>query len=172
MPASVRFRPIAEDDYQAVCDLIPSEEELFLIYAQGTYPLTFGQMKHLVEIRMEPTVLVHDEKVAGFANFYSYRKGRSVVIGNVVIDPALRGQSLGKQLVSHMIKRAFDEYDLPRVRIHVYNRNLRALLLYGSLGFRPTAMRPQKDYKGDPVMLLTLRLRRDDWLPIEDVELG
>lgn len=102
-----------------------------------------------------------DDRVAGFANFYGYREARSVVIGNVVVDPSLRGKGWGKLLVRHMIDLAFRKYDLPRVKIHVYNRNLAGLLFYRSLGFKPYNMKAKKDYKGDIVVLFSLVLRRD-----------
>jgi ribosomal protein S18 acetylase RimI-like enzyme len=159
----VSFRAIVEDDFQTVCDLLPSEEELFLVYAQGKYPLTIPQVGRLVETRMEPTVMLHRGRVVGFGDFYNYRAGRSVFVGNIVIDQSERGKGLGKRLVCHMIDRAFSGHDLPSVRIHVYNRNLRALLLYSALGFSPYAMKVNRDYKGDPVLLLSLRLSRDAW---------
>ena len=154
------FRRIVEDDYRAICDLVATEEELFLFYAQGRFPLTVGQVGKLVARRMEPTVMDCDGSVAGFGNFYGYREGRSVVIGNVIIDPALRGRGLGRRFVQRMIDLAFDRYDLPSVKIHVYNRNLPALALYGELGFRPCAMKVKRDYAGERVMLFTLRLKR------------
>lgn len=155
------FRAVREDDFQAICNLIPSEEELFLIYAQGRYPLDIKQVKTLVDKRMEPTVMLHDGEVVGFGNFYWYREQKSVFIGNIVLDRTLRGKGFGKRLVSHMIDLAFTKYNLPQVRLHVYNRNLKALLLYQALGFKPYTMKPQKDYNGDPVMMMSLRLRRD-----------
>ena len=156
----IEFRPVKEGDYPAICDLMPDEEELFLIYAQGKHPLTVEQVDKLVQKRMEPTVLIYDGEVRGFGNFYWYKPGKSVFIGNIVVDKSLRGLGLGKRLVKHMIELAFDKYNLPRVNIHVYNRNLQALLLYEALGFRPYAMRPKRDYKGDPVLMLSLRLKR------------
>jgi ribosomal protein S18 acetylase RimI-like enzyme len=159
--ASVRFRRVVPDDYRPICDMLPSEEELFLVYAQGKYPLTVEQVAALVEKRTEPTVMLLDDRVIGFANFYGYKERRSVVIGNVVVDSSLRGKGLGKLLVSYMIDLAFRRYDLPRVKLHVYNRNLAGLLFYRSLGFEPYAMKPKKDYRGDTVVMFTLVLRRD-----------
>jgi len=158
---TVSFRNVVTEDYSAICRLVRNEEELFLVYAQGRFPLTVDQVDTLVSKRMQPTVMLVNDRVAGFGNFYGYRAGRSVVIGNVVVDAVLRGRGLGKRLVTHLIDLAFDEYDLPRVRIHVYNRNLGGLLLYVALGFRPYAMKVKKDHAGNPVVLFTLRLERD-----------
>lgn len=157
----ITFRRVTVDDYQPICDLIPDEEELFLFYAQGKYPLTVKQVKALVKKRLEPTVMLLDNQVAGFANFYGYKERRSVFIGNVVLDRSLRGMGLGKLIVQHMANLAFHKYDLPSVRLHVYNRNLPALLLYYGIGFRPYAMKVKNDYRGDAVIMFSLRLNRD-----------
>jgi ribosomal protein S18 acetylase RimI-like enzyme len=113
--------------------------------------------------------MLHRGTVVGYGNFYNLREGRSVFIGNIVIDRSLRGNGLGKQLVNYLIGRAFHAYDLPSVKLHVYNRNLPALLLYSALGFQPYAMKVERDYEGDPVMLLSLRLNRDAWLGARSV---
>ncbi|MGH8223911.1 MAG: GNAT family N-acetyltransferase [Woeseiaceae bacterium] len=157
----VEFRKVSPDDYQAICDLMPDQEELFLIYAQGKHPLTVKQVEALVKKRMEPTVMLVDGRVAGFVNFYGYRDKRSVFIGNVVVDASLRGRGFGKRLVGHMIDLAFHKYDLPRVKLHVYDRNLGALLFYNRLGFKPYNMKEKKDFKGRSVVMFSLALSRD-----------
>ena len=158
---TILIRRADAGDYQAICDLIPSEEELFLIYPEGTYPLTVEQVEKLFNKRWDPTVLLDDGKVIGFANFYSYRKGRSVYIGNVVIDRSQRGRGLGKQIILYLIEKAFDDYALPEVRIAVFSQNTSALLLYAALGFRPYRVREKRDFDGNRVALIQLRLRRD-----------
>jgi ribosomal protein S18 acetylase RimI-like enzyme len=160
----VSFRSIVEDDFQTICDLMPSQEELFLIYDRGRYPLTVSQVRKLVEHRMDPTVMLHRGEVVGFGDFYNYCEGKSVFIGNIVVDRSLRGKGLGRRLVCYLIARAFNEYDLPSVRMHVYSRNAPALLLYSKLGFQPCAMKVKIDYAGEPAMCLSLQLRRDTWL--------
>lgn len=157
----VTIRQAASDDFQAICNLIPNEEELFLVYPKGKYPLTLEQVEKLFQRRLEPTVLLTEGKVAGFGDFYRYKRGKSVFIGNVVIDRSQRGRGLGKEIVLHLIQLAFREHDLPKVRISVFSRNAAALLLYGSLGFKPYAMEEQRDFRGDRVALLHLSLKRD-----------
>ncbi len=112
---------------------------------------------------MEPTVMVHCGRVVGFGDYYNYQQGATLFIGNIVIDRTVRGQGLGKRLVCYLIDRAFNHHGVQSVRIHVYNRNLTALLLYHALGFHPYAMKVKRDYRGNPVMMLSLRLSRDAW---------
>ena len=157
----VTIRRTLPDDYPAICRLFPDEEELFLAYPKGKYPFTVDQVEALIARRMEPTVLLVDGEVTGFGAFYQYRKAKSVFIGNVVIDRSQRGRGLGKRSVLHLAALAFQKYDLPRVRISVYSSNASALLLYGSLGFKPYAVQARKDYRGDRVALIHLSLKRD-----------
>ena len=156
---AVSFRAVVPGDFESICRLIGSEEELFLVYAQGRYPLTVAQVDALVTRRMEPTVMLMDGRVAGFGNFYGYRPGRSVFIGNVVVDAALRGRGLGRRLLTHLMNLALIDYQLRRVKVHVYNRNLGALLCYINLGFRPYAMKKKLDYAGRPVVMFSLEFR-------------
>jgi ribosomal protein S18 acetylase RimI-like enzyme len=157
---AVTIRPAVPDDFQGICDLIPSEEELFLVYPKGRFPLTVGQVEQLLERRIEPTVLVAEGKVAGFGNLYRYRRGKSAFVGNVVVDRSQRSRGLGKRIVVHLIDLAFRKYDVPRVRISVYNKNTPALLLYQSLGFKPYAIEEAKDFLGNRVALLHLSMKR------------
>lgn len=158
---SVEFRQVRPDDYQAVCDLIHDKEELFMVYPKGTFPFTVNQFETMLNRRLEPTVLMIEGKVTGFAAFYRLRKARSVFIGNVVIDLGQRGKGLGKKLVSYMSDLAFGKYGLPEVRIGVYSPNTPALLLYSSMGFEPYAIQAKKDLKGNRAALISLNLWRE-----------
>lgn len=156
----MEIRPLEPTDCQAVCDLIPNEEELFLVYPKGKFPLTVDQLKIMLERRVDPRVLLINGNVSGFAAFYRLRKRRYVFIGNVVVDSQQRASGLGRFLMSHMIELAFGKYDLPEVRISVYSRNTPALLLYASMGFSPYAIEAKRDNKGNRVALINLSLRR------------
>lgn len=153
-------RPVSASDYRAIRDLIGSKEELFLVYPEGSYPMTVEQVERLVGKRKAPTVLLEEEKVVGFACFYGYREGRFAYVGNVVVDTKMRRRGLGRKIVVHMINTAFEEYALPEVRIAVFSRNTPALLLYSSLGFRPYRVAARRDTDGKPVALVYFKLKR------------
>lgn len=153
------FRAANTADYPAIRDLIRSEQELFLVYPEGSYPMTVEQVAKLVRKREAPTVLVGKGKVIGFACFYGYRAGKSVYVGNLVIDSRNRGRGLGRKITVHMINKAFDDYELPEVRIAVFSTNTRALLLYSGLGFRPYRIAERADLHGNPAALIHMRLR-------------
>ncbi len=108
----VYFRKATYPDYEAICQLITNEYEFDLVYPSGTYPLTVEQIQYLSETRQELIVATDDVKIVGFANLYNLKENESVFIGNVVIDKLLRGQGIGKKLVSYMLDLGFYKYGL------------------------------------------------------------
>jgi len=132
-----KFREATEKDFELICNLIKSKDELFLVYPGGKYPLTVSQVKKLSEVREELTVAVDSNEIIGFANLYNYEPNQSAFIGNVIVEKNHRGRGIGKEIVSYMLSKAHDKYTLPEVRISVFSDNTPALLLYSKLGFNP-----------------------------------
>lgn len=113
-----QFKEAVEDDFEGICRLIRSEEELFRVYPGGHYPLTIDQVRELSKYRKDLTVAMDEvSKVVGFANLYNFEPGKTAFVGNVVIDPDYRGKGLGKAIVSHMLEKVFRNYNLPEVQI-------------------------------------------------------
>lgn len=159
---NIQFRPARESDYKVICKLISSAEELFYVYPKGQYPLTVAQLTQLAEIRTELTVALHNSTIIGFANLYNYKPAQSAFIGNVVIKQNYRGKHLGKQIVKHMLDKAFDKYHLAEVHISVFSENTAALLLYSSLGFSPYAIEERMDFNNQRVALIHMKLSASD----------
>ena len=156
----VQFRSATTADYPAVCDLVTTLHESFLIWPGGRYPWTVDQIETLAQQRCELTVAVEDQQLIGFANLYDYAARQHAFIGNVVIHPRHRGRGLGRRLVEHMLMLAFDKHQLKEARISVFADNGPALLLYARLGFAPYAVEERKDYLGRCVALIHLRMQR------------
>jgi ribosomal protein S18 acetylase RimI-like enzyme len=157
---SLEFRPAVEADYPAICALVPTEDELFLVYPRGRFPLTAEQLRELAATRHALTVATDGPQVIGFANLYDLVPGESAFIGNVVIARERRGAGLGRALINHMLDLAFGPYALAEVRISVFCHNTPALLLYHGLGFRPYAIERRTRPRGQPLPLLHMHLRR------------
>jgi ribosomal protein S18 acetylase RimI-like enzyme len=153
------IRLATPEDYREIVALVPNREELYLVYPKGKHPFTVSQLQELAESRKELTVAVQDGRVVGFANLYGLQSEKWVFIGNVVIQPTFRGSGLGQKLVEHMVQLAFEKYRVPEVRISVFNSNVPALLLYGSLGFRPYDLEQRIDPEGNRVALIHMRLQ-------------
>ena len=156
MPA---FRSATPEDFPAICQLITSEEELFLVYPKGKYPLTVAQLESLAEVREQLTVMVEGERVIGFANLYHHRPGQFAYIGNVIVDPHCRGRGLGRLLIEYLFDLAVERLVLPEVRISVFSDNTTALLLYAALGFSPYEIEARINPKGERVALIHMRKR-------------
>jgi ribosomal protein S18 acetylase RimI-like enzyme len=58
-----------------------------------------------------------------------------------------------------MVQLAFEKYRVPEVRISVFDSNVPALLLYGTLGFRPYDLEQRIDPEGNRVALIHMRLQ-------------
>lgn len=88
-------------------------------------------------------VLRVDQEIAGMANALitvSTAEGRSVVLlEDVIVKAAFRGQKLGRRLVEHVLDWAAKE-GMPRVTLLADRDNAPALAFYERLGFAPSAM--------------------------------
>lgn len=154
------FRAVTEDDFEGICKLIHNEEELFLVYPGGQYPLTTEQVRRLHQTRKKLTVAVDGNRITGFASLYNCEPGAFAFIGNVLIEKSCRGRGTGKKLISYMQKIAFDTYNLQEVKISVFNENTKALLLYAGLGFVPCEIEERTNPEGDRVALVHMSLQR------------
>ncbi|SEH07614.1 GNAT family N-acetyltransferase [Candidatus Venteria ishoeyi] len=156
-----KYREATENDFNEICSLIKSREEMFLVYPKGNYPLTVAQITELSKERMELTVAVDEFGIVGFANIYDYNENEYVFIGNVIIEKQYRGKGLGKEIVSYMLEKAFVKYGLCEVRISVFSENIPALLLYSNFGFTPYALEERKNHEGRRVALIHMKMENN-----------
>ena len=154
------IRKINKEDYSEVCKLITTKEEFFLVCPRGTYPLTIAQIEALSKVRKELTVIEENNKIIGFANLYDYEPMKFAFIGNVVIDINHRFKGLGKKLINYMVSVAFENQNLPEIRISVFNSNTRAMLLYSGMGFTPYSIESKVDSSGLKVALIHMKKER------------
>ena len=156
-----QFREATENDFEAICKLIPDREELFLMHPNGEYPFTIAQIQELSRVRKELTVAVFENRIIGFTDFYDFTVDRFAFIGNVIIHRNYRGRGIGRLMISHMVKMAYEKYQLPEIRISSFNQNAPALLLYSSLGFTPYAIEEKQDWDGNRIAMINLKMKRD-----------
>lgn len=154
------FKEVQEKDFGDISKLIKSEEELFLVHPNGKYPFDVSQVKKLSEDRRELTVAVKDNEIIGFANLYNLEPEKSAFIGNVILEKTHRGKGLGRELVSYMLKKAYEKYDLPEVKISVFSENTAALLLYSSFGFLPYQIEERVSPLGNKTALIHMKMTR------------
>jgi ribosomal protein S18 acetylase RimI-like enzyme len=152
------YRPVQEADIPFICRFPQSEHELYFLYPKASYPLTIEQLKNSIDQRTDSTVVLLDDRVVGFANFYICEEGEKCAIGNVVVAPDTRGQGVGKYLIETMVQIAFTKHKAKEVHISCFNQNVAGLLLYQKLGFRPVAIEERIDKEGNRVALIHMEL--------------
>jgi RimJ/RimL family protein N-acetyltransferase len=152
------YREAKETDFEEICSLVKTREEMFLIFPKGVFPFTVAQLTELSKERKELTVVVDNHRIIGFANIYNYKEKEYAFIGNVIIEEKHRGKGLGKDIVSHMLRQAFIKYGLPEIRISVFSENTPALLLYSGFGFIPYAIEERKNHEGRRVALVHMKI--------------
>jgi ribosomal protein S18 acetylase RimI-like enzyme len=158
----MELREATTSDFDAIVRLIPTEDELFRVYPKGKHPFTLEQVQSLAESREELTIAVDGGEVVAFANLYNVIQGKSAFIGNVVVAKKWRGQGVGRLLICHMIRQAFDKYNVGETRISVFNDNTPALLLYAGMNFKPYAVEERTNLLGERVGLIHMRLRKNE----------
>lgn len=159
----MELREAKTSDYESIVKLIPTPEELFLVYPKGVYPFTVEQVRSLADTRKELTVADQGNEIIGFANLYDIEPQKCAFVGNVVVSGAYRSKGIGRKLLTHMIQLVFDKYQIPEARISVFNDNTPALLLYASLNFKPYAIEERKNPSGKRVALVHMCLERKNY---------
>ena len=155
----VQYIPANASDYETICSLFITEEDLFRVYPAGRFPLTTAQVEQLERERMALTVVSHKNQIIGFANLYDYLPGKYAFLGNVVIDANFRGNGVGSGLITHMLNIAHEVYQLPELRLSVFSDNTPALLLYHRLGFSPYGMEERTNPHGVRLGLIHMHKR-------------
>lgn len=150
-------RAVRPDDVPLICAFPRSAEELHFLFPRATFPLTPEQLHRAIAQRFDSTVVLLDDRVCGFANFYVREPSGTCAIGNVVVAPEARGAGVGRYLVEAMVRAALHQHRAAAVRISCFNRNVAGLLLYAKLGFEPFALEPRLDPQGARVALVHLR---------------
>ena len=130
------------------------------MFPRTTHPLTPAQLAKAIEERTASTVVLLEDRVVGFANFYLCEPGKKCAIGNVIVDPSCRGKGVGSYLVQTMTEIAFAQFNAAEVEISCFNRNVAGMLLYEKLGFRPYSIEERQDNLGNRVALIHMKMER------------
>ncbi len=152
----MQFIDVTEDHYQQIAALLPTAEELYLVYPSATFPLDNKQLQQLAELRTDLTVVIENNKVVAFANLYQLKPQHSAFIGNVVVAKSYRGKGIGKALTKHMMQVCHTKYQAT-AHLSVFNFNTTALLLYTNLGFKPYAVEARKNLNDETVALIHMK---------------
>lgn len=157
MNNNMTHRNVDFRDLEIICRFPQDENELFFMFPKANYPLTIEQLQASIDSRYDSTVIIVDNQVIGFANFYEANMDEHCSIGNVIINPDYRGKGVGKYLIQTMENIAINKYNVKEIHISCFNQNLAGLLLYSKLGYQPYDIEKRLNKYSFPVALINMK---------------
>lgn len=157
MSFNLSFRQAEISDLVKVCQLLQNKEELFFMFPKADYPLSVEQLQVAIENRSDSTVIILDNEIAGFANFYEIKGNEYCSIGNVIVSSDFRNKGIGKYLVEVMESIALEKYNIREIHISCFNTNTKGILLYSKLGYIPYEIEKRVNKSGQKVALIKMK---------------
>lgn len=158
MSFKLSFRSAQTSDLEKVCQFPKNEEELFFMFPKADYyPLSVEQLEAVVANRSDSTVILLDNEIVGFANFYEVKENNYCSIGNVIVSSHFRNKGIGKYLVEAMESIALEKYNVREIHISCFNTNTKGILLYSRLGYLPYEVEERLDKEERKVALIKMK---------------
>ena len=151
------YRPVEESDFEIICHFPQNADELFFMFPKAEYPFTTTQLKTAINSRSDSTVILSDNEIVGFANFYEVKENQYCSIGNVIVSPTYRNKGLGTFLINTMEHIGKEKYHISEIHISCFNTNIVALLLYAKLGYKPFEIEKRFDKKENQLALIKMK---------------
>jgi len=154
---NLSYRPIENEDFETICNLPQNAEELFFMFPKAQFPFTAEQLETAVRTRFDSTVILLNEEVVAFANFYEINENHHCSIGNVIVNPNFRNQGIGKFLIKTMESIGIEKYNASEMHLSCFNTNTNGILLYSKLGYKPYEVEKWIDNENKPIALIELK---------------
>lgn len=163
------LRPFKEMDAEQISSWFTDERRTAWWGADNfKYPLTSEQLLNFNYTNQnKPDIwqmCATDEngQLAGhFMIRYDGEGHRAGYLGFIVVNPAIRGKGMGRQMVSLAIKYAFEMLNVDKVSLSVYEDNIAAHKCYLSSGLEDEKYMPEafsyKDEKWNVIRMSTVR---------------
>ena len=153
-------------DLELILKWVPSETAMMLWSGPTfSWPLTRHQLERYLQngqrqywIGLHPT----SGKPVGHASLLIDNQTRTMRLGFILLDPAIRGRGLGRELIETAVRAGFEATDLPVMTLGVYAHNPSARHTYENLGFRETGRVRRTEVDGRPWHALEMKLPRHD----------
>jgi RimJ/RimL family protein N-acetyltransferase len=150
-------RPIAQADFSIITNFPLSAEELFYMFPSAKFPLTPNQLEATSESRINPTVIMFNDTVIGYANLYDLEENKLCWLGNVIISSAFRGKGAAAYLIKAMMDIAKNELKVSALHLVCHNTNVRGLLFYTKMKFKPYDL-VQREYKEQTIVGIRMKI--------------
>lgn len=151
------YRTVEVSDLKKICQLPKNEEELFFMFPKAEYPLTESQLESAINSRFDSTVILFNNVVVGFANFYEVKKNQYSSIGNVVVDANSRNLGIGKYLIQTMEQIAIEKYNVSELHLSCFNTNTKGVLLYSKLDYIPYGIEQWLSPQNESLALIKMK---------------
>ena len=157
MIENLSYRKIEKNDFEKICKLPQNAEELFFMFPKAEYPLNPNQLESAVQSRFDSTVILSNNEIVGFANFYEVKKHEHCSIGNVIVDSNYRKMGIGEYLIKTMENTGIEKYKVSEFHLSCFNTNTNGILLYSKLGYKPFDIEKWMDESGKITALIKLK---------------
>ncbi|MEK3724010.1 GNAT family N-acetyltransferase [Paenibacillus sp. FSL H8-0034] len=154
-----QYRDVRHEDFKIIATFPQNQEDLFYMFPKGIYPITPEQLEEVALIRFSPTVILYQDQVVGYCNFYKADEGKDCWLGNVIVNPEYRKIGIGTYLIQIMKNKAINHYKAQELKLVCHNTNTMALLFYYKQGFKPFDMNLVEDYKGDQIIRIIMTIK-------------
>lgn len=156
----LRLRPCKPADVDILLSWWEGKDrDIFLKWSAGkfSYPLTREQLEDYYETWVQKenngwimTALDEEGRMAGqlLMRLADY-KTETIRFGFIVVDPKVRGQGYGHQMITLALKYAGEILGMKTVTLGVFENNLQARNCYESAGFRLTGAVSDRLKDGD-----------------------
>lgn len=121
--------------------------------------MTESQLESAINSRLDSTVILFNDIIVGFANFYEVKKSQYASIGNVVVDANYRNLGIGKYLIQTMEQIAIEKYGVLELHLSCFNTNTKGILLYSKLGYLPYEIEKWLSFQNESLALIKMKKR-------------
>ncbi|HEY6294384.1 MAG TPA: GNAT family N-acetyltransferase [Streptosporangiaceae bacterium] len=133
---ALRMHPFPADSAGVVSGWARTDEEVLMWCGLPAAPVPAGQINAWAdEDWVHPFGLYRDERLVAYGELWVDDDEPGVELARLIVDPAERGQGLGRRLASGLADLARSRYPLVFLRVHP--DNIAAQRCYVAAGFEP-----------------------------------
>jgi ribosomal protein S18 acetylase RimI-like enzyme len=154
----MRLRPFPAGSASVVSGWATTDEEVLWWCSHPAAPVPPAQIRAWArEEAVQAFGLYRGEDLVGYGELWVDDDEAEVELARIIVDPATRGQGLGRRLVTSLAELAKSRY--PRVFVRIHPDNIAAQRCYSAVGFGPVDPQQAAEWNApQPVDYVWLRL--------------
>ncbi|MEE1927309.1 GNAT family N-acetyltransferase [Streptomyces sp. TRM 70351] len=138
----VTLRPVTDDNWRAVADVAPRDEQRAFVAALAARYLLLSLREdvwHSLAVRT-------GDRVTGHVMWALDETDGAHWLGGMIVDADHQGHGTGRAAVRTLVRWLADHQDCREIRLSCHPANTAAAALYTSLGFVPTGDYEDEEY--------------------------